>query len=103
MEVITIETTAFSKLLENIEDLTKSINRSSIAKPVNNRQKEEKKQDEWLTTEEACEFLKVSKRTLQKYRDELIIPYSQIQRKVFFKHSDLKALLENNYIKVDHE
>ena len=102
MEVITIESKAFSKLLENIKELTVAINKSTIVKPVPPRQlKTNKDQENWMSTEEVCEFLKVSRSTLQKYRDDLILPYTHIQRKIFFKRTDIEHLLESNYIKLD--
>ncbi len=101
MEVITIESKAFSQLLKNIEELTDSIKTA-------NRIKDDKKEvspgdsnNDWLTTEETCKLLKVSKRTLQKYRDELIIPYTQLNRKIYFKRDDIQKMLESNYISLD--
>lgn len=102
MEVITIENEKFSRLLINLEKLTRELQSQNKGRtttkdqakpPVNLNYKEQ-----WLDNEEACEFLKVSKRTLQNYRDNFILPYSQIGRKVYYKTSDLQTLLEKNYI-----
>lgn len=51
---------------------------------------------EWLTVKEACEYLKVSKSTMQKYRREGIIPFSQHGRKILFKLEDLQNFLTKN-------
>jgi len=45
------------------------------------------------TINEACEFFNVSKRTLQKYRDEGMISFSQVGDKIFFQRSDIDAFL----------
>lgn len=51
----------------------------------------------YLKGEEVCKRLHISKRSLQQYRDDGIIPYIQIQGKILFKESDILKLLEDNY------
>ena len=53
----------------------------------------------WLTGDEICKLLRVSKRTLQNYRDQRVIPFSQIGRKIYYKYSDIVDYLELHYIK----
>jgi hypothetical protein len=53
----------------------------------------------WLTEKEAREFLGLSKSTLQSYRKNLIIPFSQYRGKIHFKLSDLEQHLLDNYSK----
>ena len=53
----------------------------------------------WLTGDEICKLLRVSKRTLQNYRDNRIIPFSQIGRKIYYKYSDIVDYLELHYVK----
>ena len=52
----------------------------------------------YLSGEDVCKLLDVSKRTLQQYRDDNILPYVQIGGKIIFRQSDLLAILERNYI-----
>jgi len=52
----------------------------------------------YLSGEDVCKLLHISKRTLQQYRDDKILPYIQIGGKIIYKQSDLVAVLENNYI-----
>jgi len=52
---------------------------------------------EWLNEKEARQYLKVSKSTLQKYRRDGIVPFSQVGRKIMFKKEDLDAFLTQNY------
>ena len=51
----------------------------------------------FLTGKEVCEWLYISPRTLQDYRDRRIIPYTQFAGKILYKASDLERLLEDNY------
>jgi len=43
--------------------------------------------------------LKISPRTLQTYRKENIIPYTQLKGIYYYKNSDINLLLEKWYIK----
>ena len=100
MEIITIENQAFSKLLSNLETLIQEI-RSQDSGSINPESlpgEKLKLGDQWLDNEEVCKILKVTKRTLQNYRDNFILPYTQIGRKIYYKASDLQAVLEKNYI-----
>ncbi len=54
---------------------------------------------DWLDIQEACAALKVSKRTLQAYRDSGIIGFSKFGGKVYFKASDIEAHLNKHYVK----
>ena len=103
MEVITIENQAFSKLLSNLEDLTRELHSQNEKSTVKKELPKEKLKlgDQWLDNDQVCEILKVTKRTLQNYRDNFILPYSQIGRKVYYKESDVQTVLEKNYVSLD--
>ncbi len=47
----------------------------------------------WLDNQEVCKILKISKRTLQSYRDEGILPFSQVGSKIYYKRSDIDKKL----------
>jgi predicted site-specific integrase-resolvase len=51
----------------------------------------------YLSGEDVCKLLNISKRTLQQYRDDTILPYIQIGGKIIYKESDILAILEKNY------
>lgn len=53
----------------------------------------------WLTTEDVCHLLRISKRTLQSYRDKRILPFAQIGRKIYYKATDIDDYLDRHYIK----
>lgn len=51
----------------------------------------------YLTGEQICEMLHISKRTLQQYRDDGLIPFIKLERKILFRESDIVKVLEDNY------
>jgi hypothetical protein len=60
-------------------------------------QKKNPLKEKWLDIQNTCQLLKISKRTLQTYRDNGIISFSQILGKIYFKASDIDKHLETNY------
>ncbi len=52
----------------------------------------------YLSGEDVCGLLHISKRTLQQYRDDNILPFIQIGGKIIYKESDIMTILEQNYI-----
>lgn len=52
-----------------------------------------------LTDYELSKFLRVSRRTIQEYRNNLIIPYYKMGGKILYKESDIQKVLEQNYCK----
>lgn len=54
----------------------------------------------YLSGQDVCELLHISKRTLQQYRDDKILPFIQIGGKIIFKQSDILSALEQNYISI---
>ena len=52
----------------------------------------------YLSGEDLCKLLHISKRTLQQYRDDNILPYIQIGGKIIYKETDILTILEQNYI-----
>ncbi|MGI4872311.1 MAG: helix-turn-helix domain-containing protein [Janthinobacterium lividum] len=52
---------------------------------------------EWLDTNEAAALLKVSKRTMQAWRDEGLIGFSQVGRQIYYSREDIDHLLQRHY------
>jgi hypothetical protein len=48
----------------------------------------------WLDNATVCAYLKISRRTLQRYRSNGTIVYSMIGHKAYYKISEVKRLLE---------
>ncbi|QHC86589.1 DNA-binding protein [Empedobacter brevis] len=51
----------------------------------------------YLSGEQVCEMLHISKRTLQQYRNDGLIPFIKLERKILFRESDIIKVLEQNY------
>ena len=48
---------------------------------------------DWLESEEARKLLGISPKTWQNYRDQRLIPFSQIGRKIYVNQSDIDNFL----------
>ncbi|MCD8030383.1 MAG: helix-turn-helix domain-containing protein [Bacteroides sp.] len=53
--------------------------------------------ERYLTDREVSEKLKISRRSLQDYRNEGRIPYIKLGGKILYKESDIEKMLENKY------
>jgi 5-bromo-4-chloroindolyl phosphate hydrolysis protein len=90
MELITITDQAFLQLKKSLEEINNYIR---------NDKKNHSLEDSCLDIQDVCQILKISKRTLQSYRDSKILGYSQISGKIYFKASDVQTLLDKHYVK----
>lgn len=54
--------------------------------------------EEYVMTKEACRMLHVTDRTLSTWRKKGIISVSQVGRHIYYKMSDIRALIERNTI-----
>lgn len=91
MEVITIQSEAFRQIMDKLNGIDQKLE-SQKPKPA--------LKDTWFDIQEACFILKVSKRTLQNYRKDRVLPYSKIDGKIYFKADDIQKHLERNYKKI---
>ncbi len=48
------------------------------------------------STEDLCNLLGVSPRTVQKWRTDKAVEYSQINNKIFYSWTQIQAFLENH-------
>ena len=53
--------------------------------------------ERYLTDKEVAQILKVSRRTLQVYRNDGVIPYVLLGGKALYRESDLERVLESCY------
>jgi len=63
------------------------------------KSKEQPLSEIWLDVSEACQVLKISKRTLQGYRDRGVLSFSQISGKIYFKAADIENHLNSHMVK----
>ncbi len=94
MNVVTIESNAFYRLIEMLEQ---------VYKQNEDRNKEIKRiakvAKTWINNEEACTLLRVSLRTMQNYRTNGIIGYSRVGRYIYYKLEDIDKLLTKHFRK----
>lgn len=55
--------------------------------------------ERYLATEQVMTYLHISRRTLQNYRDRVIISYTAIGGTLLYPESKIKKVLEKNYFK----
>jgi hypothetical protein len=60
----------------------------------------EKPAEVWIDKQEIMMRLHISNRTLQNWRSKGILPFARIGKKIFYKESDLRNLL-NSHVKQD--
>jgi len=59
------------------------------------------RQDQWLDNQDLCDLLKVTPRSLQRYRSDGLLPYKLLHKKSFYSKEDVLKFLETNTVKVD--
>ena len=91
MEVVTIEKRTFSYVCERLMEFAKRIESlcSTHTQKVEN----------WLDSQEVCLLLGFSKRTLQYYRSNGRLSYSQIGSKIYYKSADIEKIISNSEIR----
>lgn len=90
MENINIPADIINELISKVDNIASKLENPADKYPMKER---------WLDIQETCMLLKLSKRTLQAYRDNGILSFSQIGGKIYFKVSDLEEHLKNHYVR----
>ena len=92
MKVITIESSAFTALTEQIAEI------AVYVRAVSGERKGESS-DMLLTTREAAHLLNVSKRTMQRMRTDHRIEYVVVRGSCRYRLSEILRLLEDNTVR----
>lgn len=87
MEIVNIEVRTFEAMMERFEAFAERIDSLCQASG-------DKRLKKWLDNQDVCEILNISKRTLQTYRDNGTLAYSQINHKMFYKSEDVERLIQ---------
>ena len=69
MEAIIIAKQEYDQILVKLDEIREGLHKQVNPSPI---------QERYLTNTEVCDLLKVSRRTLQRYRDEGRIAFSQV-------------------------
>lgn len=88
MEIINVEARTFEAMMARFE---------AFAQNVENicRNNTDKGMQKWLDNQDVCKILNISKRTLQTYRDNGTLPFSQINHKMFYRAEDVEQVINN--------
>ena len=90
MEIVNIEARTFEAMMTRFDALEQKMN--SL------HSEQDKSLKTWLDNQDVCLILNISKRTLQTYRDNGMLPYSQINHKIYYKPNDIKLLTQKSTI-----
>jgi hypothetical protein len=88
MEIISIEKRAFESMMARFECFSEKV--QALCSRYG-----EKRMSTWYDNQEVCLMLKISPRTLQTFRDNGTLPYSQIGRKIYYKPQDVRNAVKS--------
>lgn len=86
MEVINIEAGAFEAMMNRFEAFTQKVENLC-------GYHQDKSLNRWLDNQDVCRILNISYRTLQTYRDNGTLAYTQINHKIFYKPEDVETVI----------
>jgi len=89
MEIITLESESFQRLIDKLDQVHQELVRLQDPKKQLSK--------EWIDTYDVCHVLNISRRTLTKYLTQGRLPYSKIEGKNFFKLQDVEQFLLENF------
>lgn len=87
MNAVILTQEQFDIIVTRLDELKAEI--KNISKPNN---------EELIDNAKFIQLMKISKRTLQAWRDEGKISFSQIGGKIYYKMKDVQELIDKNYI-----
>jgi len=86
MEIINIEAETFEAMLSKFENFASRMEYLS-------RLHGDRDMKEWLDNQDVCQLLNISPRTLQTFRDNGTLAYTQISHKTYYKPTDVEKIL----------
>ncbi len=88
MKVIMIEASALVEIFKQLNEIKTGLELVCNEKSFS---------ENWLNNEDLCKLLKISRRTLQDYRNEGKISFSQINAKIYYKMADVQEMMSKHY------
>ncbi len=82
-----IDTDAFNQLMKKLDAIEEKLN-VSFHQP----------EDLWWDNEQLSNYLNISTRTLQSYRDNGAIKFSQYGSKIWYRYQDVQAFLDKHRV-----
>ena len=105
MEVITMESRAYLRLMEKLDSIT-----AYVEEAVRREEEARKRTGEdsvsdgkWMTGKEVCEALGISSRTLQRYRMQGEVSYSQYGKNLRYPRVEIDAFVEKRLVRTTSE
>ena len=90
-ELITLRTEGMTDAMQSMKDIESQFDKvTSNYRPLLDGER-------YLSDVEVSHRLKISRRTLQEYRDNGMIPYFKLGGKVLYRESDLERVLQECY------
>lgn len=86
MEIISIEARTYEAMMFHFEQFARKV------EALCDRH-QEKTLKQWMDNQDVCITLNISPRTLQTYRDNGTLPYSQVNHKMYYRPEDVQAAL----------
>lgn len=90
-EFIMIEKDVFNKMLERLAKFERFVD-------ILYNKYNPSRNTKWLDTKEVCSILCVTPKTLQIYRENGKLGFSQIEGKILYLKSDIQDFLDNNEV-----
>lgn len=87
MEIINVEASFYEAMMTRLEAFAQKAEMLCLSTGDKSLQK-------WLDNQEVCEILGISKRTLQTYRDNGTLAFSQIGHKMFYRPDDVERVIQ---------
>lgn len=87
MNVITIEHEAFQQIADRLEALEKGLHLRA----------EEHFHNTWMDGQKVMKMLDIGRRTLQNYRNQGKLGFSQIGKKIYYRTSEVLGFLDRHY------
>jgi hypothetical protein len=83
---------------ERIENILKRLDEQMTIVVANLKLNEKiDPEDVFFDNQEFMKLMNISKRTAQEWRNKKVIEFSQVGNKIYYRLSDIKKLLNNNY------
>lgn len=86
MKIINIDAQTFEEMIEKFNAFTRKVD------SICDKHKDKALQD-WIDNQDVCTILNISKRSLQTYRDNGTLPYTQIGHKMYYKPEDIEKIM----------
>ena len=89
MENLTIPADLLNRILVTLDKVNRRLESKSKEHPLS---------DAWFDVSETCRVLKISKRTLQEYRNRGLLSFSKVNGKIYFCAKDIEDHLNSNRV-----